>query len=241
MDFYPDRFKWDVVMLPATVSHDFYKAFVTDQLRVLYSDKILKLIPTDWTLIEKLWLTDLSATAEFLKDHYNRLGPRPTDPASLLRSFLLMLSTQRGYSITTRVDELRRVPLYAILSGFEPQNTPGIGTFYDFFRRLWASTSANSKPHKKFKRQKPKKGKGKGEKAPTTSTGKINKWVQRLLRYQKHGNFSPKPYDRLFFFRAGVFVCFDGQGTFRPAESSVDCRRWHAGCHGCAFAQQVSL
>lgn len=30
-------------------------------------------------------------------------------------------------------------PLYAILSGFEPGNTPGVGTFYDFINRLWNS------------------------------------------------------------------------------------------------------
>lgn len=35
--------------------------------------------------------------------------------------------------ITEWVDELYRVPLYAILSGFEPGDVPGIGTFYDFF------------------------------------------------------------------------------------------------------------
>ncbi len=66
------------------------------------------MLPADWLLIENLWLTDLYATAEFLKDQYKRCDPRPTDPASLLRSFLLMLFTQRGYSITPWVDELRR-------------------------------------------------------------------------------------------------------------------------------------
>jgi len=31
---------------------------------------------------------------------------------------------------------MQRIPYYAILSGFEPGNFPGVGTFYDFFKRL---------------------------------------------------------------------------------------------------------
>lgn len=193
-------------MLPVTCSHESYQLFVANQLRIHYVGGILALLPADWVLIEKLWLTDLSATAEFLKDQYSSLGPRPTDPACLLRSYLLMLLTQRGHSVTTWVDELRRVPLYAILCGFVPGDTPGVGTFYDFFLRLWTANSANVKSHEKHKRQKPKKGKSKGEKSPSTSTGKINKWVQRLLRYGKTGEFPKQPFDRLFSFFQSEFL-----------------------------------
>ena len=38
-------------------------------------------------------------------------------------------------------------PLYAILSGFEVGNTPGVGTFYDFFNRLWDSDEDHMSPH----------------------------------------------------------------------------------------------
>lgn len=40
-------------------------------------------------------------------------------------------------SLTEWVDELRRVPLYAIISGFILGDTPGVGTLYDFFARQW--------------------------------------------------------------------------------------------------------
>jgi len=52
-----------------------------------------------------------------------------------LRAFLMMLQVSQT-SLTKRVYELRRVPLYAIISGFLPDHTPSVGTFYDFFSRL---------------------------------------------------------------------------------------------------------
>jgi hypothetical protein len=185
-------------MLPVTCTHESYKRFVVEQLQKHYTGDTLRLLSADWVLIEKLWLIDLSATATFLKEQYSTFGPKPTDPACMLRAYLLMLFTQQGYSITAWVDELRRIPLYAIICGFEPRKTPGIGTFYDFFPRLWDANTVNITSHEKRKRQKPKKGKTKGEKAPTTSKNKVNRLVQRLLRNKGATDPSKQPFDRLF-------------------------------------------
>jgi hypothetical protein len=77
--------------------------------------------------------------------------------------------TNPTIGITKWVDQLYRVPLYAILCGFEPSDVPGIGTFYDFFQRVWASDSLNVMPKVKHKKKKKKKKKNKkpkkGEKA----------------------------------------------------------------------------
>ena len=184
-------------MLPSCGSHESYQAFVSTQLRLYYVGGILTLVPADWVLIEKLWITDLSATATFLKDQYGRRGPKPIDPDCMLRSYLLMLLTRQGYSITSWVDELRRVPLYAILSGFTPGKTPGIGTFYDFFPRFWGADSPNINPREKRRKRKPPKGEKKGDKAPTTSPGKVARLAIRLLRFQD-SNPKSQPFDRLF-------------------------------------------
>ena len=56
-------------------------------------------------------------------------------------------------------------PLYAILSGFEVGNTPGIGTFYDFLNRLWDSDDDHMSPHIHPLKTKVKKPKTKGTKA----------------------------------------------------------------------------
>lgn len=47
------------------------------------------------------------------------------------RSYLLSIDFKIN-SITDWVAAMKTNPLYAILSGFEFGNTPGIGTFYDF-------------------------------------------------------------------------------------------------------------
>lgn len=71
-------------------------------------------------------------------DSYSKFGPSPRDPASMLRSYLLSIKLKIT-SITDWVSRLKECPLYAIISGFSPDDVPGIGTFYDFFRHIWDS------------------------------------------------------------------------------------------------------
>ena len=62
------------------------------------------------------------------------------------RSYLLSID----FKVTLLTDwaaQLKINPLYAILSGFEVGDTPGVGTFYDFLNRLWDSDSDNLNPH----------------------------------------------------------------------------------------------
>ena len=40
-------------------------------------------------------------------------------------------------SITKLVSLLKSSPVLATISGFDPEDTPGVGTFYDFMYRLW--------------------------------------------------------------------------------------------------------
>ena len=140
-------------MLPSIRTHDQYQSFVLEQLRSHYSGGILVLVAKDWTFIEKFWMVDLSGTASLLNRQYATHGIQATDPANLLRAYLLMLQVGQ-LSITAWVDELRRVPLYAIISGFEPGHTPGVGTFYDFVARLWPLTSSHISGQVKPKRNK---------------------------------------------------------------------------------------
>ena len=58
----------------------------------------------------------------------------------MLHSYLLALKL-KVTSITVWCRMLKETPLYAILSGFPFGNTPGIGTFYDFFSRVWQDDS----------------------------------------------------------------------------------------------------
>jgi hypothetical protein len=130
----------------STRSHSDYLLFVMNQLKSAYS------APSSMSLLQQFygdlifWITpvDLSKTASLMCSGYSAKtkGRRPRDPADMLRSTLLM--TNLGMSVDDWVCALRTIPVYAILSGFTSSDTPGVGTFYDFFRRLWRATT----PHK---------------------------------------------------------------------------------------------
>jgi hypothetical protein len=49
-------------MLPIVRSYSGYQAFVVEQLKLHYTDGVLRIIPSDWELIKKFWITDLSQT-----------------------------------------------------------------------------------------------------------------------------------------------------------------------------------
>jgi hypothetical protein len=202
---------------PAFVPHADYQRFVLDRLRQHYTNGAAVLVRRDWPVIWKCLISDLSHTSTFLRDSYSDKGPTPRDPASMLRSYLLFLLVRPEIGITKWIDEMYRVPLYAILSGFDPGDIPGVGTFYDFLSRFWAAETSNLKPKKKPKRRKPQKGK-KGEKSPTTSAGKVKRLVERIL-----GSgipFRSQPFDRLLeFFQSQIVAVSERLGLLGDAKA----------------------
>lgn len=192
-------------MKPVLVTHESYQNFLLEQLQKHYSGGILTLLSSDWPIIFKLWITDLSYVTNWLFETYSLKGPAPRDPASIFRSYLLFLLTNPTIGITKWVDQLHRVPLYAILSGFEPGDVPGVGTFYDFFQRLWGLEQQNLKSSLKLKRKKKKKTKlKKGEKLAPKDPGILEKLVKRFFR---HGAMKRcLPGDRLFDFFQSQFL-----------------------------------
>lgn len=197
---------WSVFHLkPVFVPHSDYQAFVLQQLRTHYGPGVV-LIHKDWPLAVKLWMTDLSAMTTFLHDTYSNRGPLPRSPASLLRSFLIFLMTNPEMGLTEWINEMKRTPIYAILSGFDFDDLPGVGTFYDFFERLWPAVDKNLKHKKQRKRKgKTRKGKRKGEKALTTTPGRIQRLVDWMIRHSDKKTGLPA--DRLFdFFQSQILT-----------------------------------
>lgn len=118
--------------------------------------------------IEKFLNLDLSQVDQIMESRYSVFGPMPRLPSSMLRSYLLSIDVGVT-SITKWVRELKTNPFYAILSGFSPSDTPGVGTFYDFFHRLWNGSDANLNPHiKPVKKPVHKPDKKGGKAAPAT-------------------------------------------------------------------------
>lgn len=99
-------------------------------------------------------------------------------------------------SLTEWAAQLKINPPFAILSGFEFGNTPGVGTFYDFLNRLWDSDEDNMTPHIHPIKTTVKKPSTKGAKAK--SVEKVS--VEQLLQELEDTSFSisEQPYNSLF-------------------------------------------
>ena len=156
-------------MLPIiSGGHSTYQdTFVSDFL--IYYPEPFVLSKQTWNTIIEFWHLDLSLTDTFMQDYYSKYGPAPRTPSCMLRSYLLSIKL-KVTSITVWVSMLKECPLYAILSGFPVNDTPGIGTFYDFFDRMWLSDSNNLSPNERFVKPKVKKGKKHGDKTPTNTS-----------------------------------------------------------------------
>ena len=97
---------------------------------------------------------DLSYIDDIMRNYYSKYGPAPRPASCMLRSLLLAIIC-KVTSITQWVDILRTQPLYAVISGFEPNDVPRVGTFYDFINRLWKLDTNNISSHIKFPKRKP--------------------------------------------------------------------------------------
>ena len=86
-----------------------------------------------WRKLEK---TNLDLACPLLSIPYSNNQGRPArDPVCMFRSCLAM--TECGVtSFDVWVQMMRDDSFYAIISGFDPKDTPGVGTFYDFQDRL---------------------------------------------------------------------------------------------------------
>ena len=132
-------------MLPIIFGgHSTYQdTFVSDFLT--YYPNPFALSKSTWETIIEFWHLDLSLTDTLMQDCYSKFGPAPRNPSCMIRSYLLSIKL-KVTSITVWASMLKECPLYAIISGFPVNDTPGIGTFYDFFDRMWLFDSNNLSP-----------------------------------------------------------------------------------------------
>lgn len=110
------------------------------------------------------------------------------------RSYLLSLDF-KVTSLTDWAARLKINPLFAILSGFEFGDTPGVGTFYDFLSRLWDADDSHLSPHIHPLKAKVKKPKIKGTKADSVEKITVDQLLSELenttfhIDYQPYGSF----------------------------------------------------
>ena len=169
-------------MLPCNIGgHAAYQdTFVSDFLKFYPNPFILS--KDSWDYIVQFWYLDLSLTDTIMQECYSVFGPEPRLPSCMLRSYLLALKL-KVTSITQWCRMLSETPLYAILSGFSVGDTPGVGTFYDFFSRMWKGDSNNLSPKDRFPKLKVPKGKKKGDKTPCDSSSVASKLLPLMERW----------------------------------------------------------
>lgn len=144
-------------MLYPCRSHTAYQNFVSKRLpSFLEHDPAWVLSHS--ALIGKLWRLDLRRAEPFLKPLYAARGAPARDPTNLLRA-LLAMTHLRITSITRFVRRLKADRLLALCCGFDPnhpENLPGVGTFYDFFKRLWIGADGGARPKILPRQRKPR-------------------------------------------------------------------------------------
>lgn len=130
-------------MKPVNIGgHPAYQKRVLEQLRKYYPDAVSSLPSSTWEILEKFYALDLSPIDDIMQDRYSNFGPAPRLPSDMLRSVLLSVEFKIS-SVTAWVADMKENYLHALISGFNVGDTPGIGTFYDFFSRLWCSDKNN--------------------------------------------------------------------------------------------------
>lgn len=144
-------------MLGNIRSHESYLKFIVEEFD---KHSIRKPFLKDFYLEPIIWcsLINLTDTAVLTEHRYssNLRGRKPRNPYDMLRSLMLM-HYLRETSVDQWVITLKATPIFAILGGFSPDNVPGVGTFYDFFKRLWLHSTPHHSNRKKRKFKKPRK------------------------------------------------------------------------------------
>ena len=165
-------------MKPVPTSHNEYRGFLRKMLRKYFPD-LSKIGKDTWRIYNEFKSLDLSMVDVILRDKYSVFGPPPRQPSCMFRSLLLMVKCKIT-SITVWVQTMHITPMYAILSGFDPDAIPGVGTFYDFISRLWDFPTDNYSKQVKPVPVKVKKPKGKGEKAESVEKEPVCDLISRL-------------------------------------------------------------
>src|SRR6056297_618949 len=124
-------------MFKSEHTHKEFQSHLVFLLNVYFGNEhFFKTVVSNALVVFKVFLTDLIPVRDILFSTYHSRGEKPWDPACLFRSYWLMCQYGNRGSITRWVQKLKSEPFWAIVSGFNPGNTPGVGTFYDFEDRL---------------------------------------------------------------------------------------------------------
>ena len=129
-----------------------------------------------------LWSGNLDCIRHILLAGYSGTGRPPCDPAAMCRTWLL--ATILGETSPMHwAGRLRTDALLAVLSGFDPADTPGASTLRDFMTRLTRQMRRRDRVHRPHRKR--GKGPGKGKKQPLRRPDLLQRLSARLPRFSR--------------------------------------------------------
>jgi hypothetical protein len=90
---------------------------------------------------------NLDPARKILESVYSPVHRRPARDCVCMLRFLLLMTLFKVASITQWIKQVRSVPFLAVLAGFVPGDIPGVGTCYDFMRRIINGPYQKPCPH----------------------------------------------------------------------------------------------
>jgi hypothetical protein len=154
-------------------NHNDYQSFLANELSIFASSGILHEYED---LVHKLCLLDLDLLKPIIAPLYGTTGRSARYQPEIFRTFVIMSR------LKTPIDKwevkLRLNPVIRILAGFPNDYAPSKASFYDFINRIY---KLDERPRAKFKKRKPKKKYGKGEKMPPKHPNVVARLVERIL------------------------------------------------------------
>ena len=212
-------------MMPPLLPHKYFVRFAINKARrygVLHTDH------RHFQVWRKLRKTNLDAAYSILAPLYSADEGRPArHPICMLRSCLaMMLCGVTSFDVWVQM--MHDDPFYAIISGFHPEEVPGVGTFYDFQDRLLQrsrqSRTTQRRPYRRRdQRDKADQHQDKNDLRP--HQGIINRLVDRILARP----FQPTP----------LAAVLEGYGDFSALP------RWeqilHSLFYACFVARSIEL
>jgi hypothetical protein len=130
--------------------HEVYQKSLAEHL-AKWQKHASRRLPEDWLLAALLLLRlDLDPLRPDLERLYSPSprGRKPLDPILMLRALLLMTALGEE-KITRFAKDLRHKPRLAQIAGFDPNQTPAVGTFYLFIDRLEDGPFQPNCPHRR--------------------------------------------------------------------------------------------
>ena len=163
-------------MLGPWRTHAKFQVWLEEQLQSLLPQQVEK-VKFYADALEKVYILDLDLLKELIKPQYSSHGRPAVNQPELFRA--VVLASHFKESISSFVKRLKADEVLAIACGFKPGQTPGVGTVYDFFNRLWlgcAPVKVLRPPYKKKK----KKLKA-NEKLPPDNPETVTELVNQVL------------------------------------------------------------